>query len=234
MKLAIISDIHGNSYALEQVLASAKKEKAEKLLVLGDIVGYYYHPDKVMSMLSEWDHRLIRGNHENYLAAILNGTMQEEELRKKYGSGHKMAIQKIPTETAVKLITAPEKLKVEFDSVKFLMCHGSPWDADHYLYPDAKPEVLEKCDRSDVDFVLAGHSHYQFMHRNQHSTFINVGSVGQSRTVGGIANWVMVNTTNKSVEMKATPYDTTALEKEVDLIDPNVAYLKEILKRNRD
>lgn len=53
MKISIISDIHANHYALDQELLSAKTNKIDKLLVLGDIVGYYYYPDKVLSMLNE-------------------------------------------------------------------------------------------------------------------------------------------------------------------------------------
>ena len=47
MKIAIISDLHGNHYALEEVLKEARTEKIEKILVLGDIVGYYCNPEKI-------------------------------------------------------------------------------------------------------------------------------------------------------------------------------------------
>ena len=85
-----------------------------------------------------------------------------------------------------------------------------------------------------MDFVLTGHSHYSFIHRNQNSTLINVGSVGQSRNMGGVAYWGVINTKNKCFEQKATPYDFSLLVKEVELIDPKINYLKEILLRNRN
>ena len=52
MKIAIISDLHGNHYALEEVLKEARIEKIEKILVLGDIVGYFYNPDKIFEPAS--------------------------------------------------------------------------------------------------------------------------------------------------------------------------------------
>ena len=64
MRVGVISDIHGNQYALSAVLKTARKEGIEKFLVLGDIVGYYYHPEIVLNMLSEWDYEIIKGNHE--------------------------------------------------------------------------------------------------------------------------------------------------------------------------
>ena len=62
MKIAIISDIHGNYEALFSVLEKAKKESVEHLLILGDIVGYYYHPDKVLNLLAQWSYDMIKGN----------------------------------------------------------------------------------------------------------------------------------------------------------------------------
>jgi predicted phosphodiesterase len=64
MKIGVISDIHGNYDALVQVLKKAKIEGVAHLLLLGDIVGYYYHPDKILNALSEWSFDMIKGNHE--------------------------------------------------------------------------------------------------------------------------------------------------------------------------
>ena len=74
MKIAILADIHGNHYALLQVLRKAKQLKVEKILILGDLIGYYYYPEKVLEMLSEWDCKFIKGNHEDLLKEILNNT----------------------------------------------------------------------------------------------------------------------------------------------------------------
>ncbi len=45
MKIAILSDIHGNQYALKQVLDCARRDDIEKIFILGDFVGYYYSPE---------------------------------------------------------------------------------------------------------------------------------------------------------------------------------------------
>jgi putative phosphoesterase len=233
MKIGVLSDIHGNHFALEEVLKIAKVEKVEKLLLLGDLVGYYYHPDKVLQLLKGWDYVSIKGNHENILAQLLLKEKQLDDIRLKYGSGHRFALEKLSEDQIQTLITAPSQLQVEIDTVNIMMCHGSPWDPDQYLYPDSKKEMLDRCDDVDVDFILIGHSHYPFVVRNRFSTLINAGSVGQSRTVGGVASWVVINTSNKVFELKATPYATEELEKEIDIFDPEIHYLKEVLKRNR-
>jgi predicted phosphodiesterase len=85
MKVAIISDIHGNCFALEAVLSEAKKKGVTKLFVLGDIVGYYYYPEVVLELLHNWDFEIIRGNHEDILKEVKSGKINLIELIHKYG-----------------------------------------------------------------------------------------------------------------------------------------------------
>ena len=231
MKVGIISDIHGNHYALEAVLKAAKKEGIEKLLVLGDIVGYYYHPEMVLNMLSEWDYEIIKGNHEVLLQDLKENKIDAEVLKEKYGRGHEQALKNIDSKTQQWLFSLPEQKSVTIDGVSFQLNHGSPTSIDEYLYPDAPIEKLEKCNSIDHDFVLIGHSHYSFSYSCKHSVLINCGSVGQSRENGGIAYWAIVNTSNKSFQIKTNPYNTSKLLKEVLLFDPKREYLENILKR---
>lgn len=230
MKIAILSDIHGNSYALEEVLKEAEKNKVDHFLVLGDIVGYYYHPDKVLDMLSKWNYDIIKGNHEKILEDILKTPSLVESINLKYGSGHQEALNKLTLEQLKFLYELSEVKSVQYDGVSFLMSHGSPWSNDKYIYPDCGKEVSIKCDSRDHDFVLIGHTHYAFSINNQNSTLINPGSVGQSRQKGGKASWCIINTENKSVQFLSTDYDITNLAKEIIEKGDN-KYLLEVLKR---
>jgi len=231
LKIGVISDIHGNPYALELVLKVAKEENVHKLLVLGDVVGYYYHPEKVMDLLNEWDYDLIKGNHEVIMEQLMDGTLSFDQVSNKYGSGHKMAIEKLSAAQVQQLINAPEQKMINIDGARILMCHGSNWDAGVYLYPDSDTDLLDKCNERDADFVTIGHSHHSFAYRNENSTLINVGSVGQSRSRGGVASWAIINTMNKTFKFVATPYPVETLLKEVEETDPGVPYLKQVLKR---
>ena len=234
MLVAVLSDIHGNHYALKNVLDEANKKGVEKLIILGDIVGYYYHPDLVLSMIGKWDHELIRGNHEKLILSVLNNEITIESLYRKYGSGHKIAIEKLNASQLNRLISLPDFKNIKVSNSQILMCHGSNWDSDFYLYPDTSKEILNKSSISNNDFVFVGHSHYPFVHQNLNNTLINVGSVGQSRKKGGVANWVFLNTETKSYELMNTLYDTRPLIKEVEQIDPEIFYLKSILMRTEN
>ena len=232
MKIAVISDIHGNYDALNSVLIKAKKEGVEHLLVLGDIVGYYYHPDKILDALSAWNFDLIKGNHEHILEDLIKDNSLFESIRLKYGSGHKVALDKLTEKQLKFLRDLPETKSLQFNQTSLLMCHGSPWSFDYYIYPDADNETLLKCDSTEHDFVLIGHSHYQFAVKNKNSILINPGSVGQSRQTGGKAFWCIIDTKNKCFQMLSTDYDVKNLIMEINKKDKDIKYLSEILVRN--
>jgi putative phosphoesterase len=233
MKIGILSDIHGNSYALESVLKEVKREGIEKLLILGDCVGYYHHPDKVMNLLKCWDCEIIKGNHETILKHYLDeDDNYRSKIRAKYGHGHDAVLKKLKDSEIEYLIELPLVKKVIIDGVSIIMAHGSPDDNETYIYPDTDKSVLEKMDNEEVDFIFMGHTHYPFIYKGKHTQIINIGSVGQSRVMGGIANWGVLNTTNSTFVPKHTPYSIKKLIEELLLFENTPNYLIKILLRN--
>ncbi len=231
MKIGIISDIHGNYDALFSVLQKAKKESVDHLLILGDIVGYYYHPDKILNLLSHWSFDMIRGNHERILEDLIEDSALSESIRLKYGSGHQEAINKLTQKQLNYLFDLPETKALKIDELSLLMCHGSPWSNGFYIYPDSSREILNKCDIKSFNFVLIGHSHHSFAIVNANSILLNPGSVGQSRQTGGKASWCILNTNNSCFQFFSTDYSIENLLKEVSDKDPGIKYLSDILKR---
>ncbi|MFK7832203.1 MAG: metallophosphoesterase [Winogradskyella sp.] len=231
MKIAVISDIHGNYDALVEVLKQAKIEGVEQLLVLGDIVGYYYHPDKILKALSEWHCHFIKGNHEYILEDIMANPEIAESIRLKYGSGHQEAINKLSQKQLDFLKDLPETKSVQLNKVSIVMSHGSPWSNDFYIYPDCDQDIINKCDSTTHDFVLIGHSHYAFAIKNKNSVLINPGSVGQSRQTGGKASWCIINTENRCFQMLSTDYNVENLLNEIAQKDRDITYLTKVLTR---
>ena len=231
MKIAVISDIHGNHYALEEVLDDARKIGIQKIFVLGDIVGYYYHPEKILTMLSQWDCEFIKGNHEVILQDLFENKIDPEKLIEKYGRGHEYALKNIDRETLNWLFSLPIQKSITIENVSFQLNHGSPESIDEYLYPDSPSEKLEKCNSNMHDFVLVGHSHYSFSFRCSNSTLINCGSVGQSRQKGGHAYWSVINTDNKSYEVKVSSYNPSKLIEEIEEIESKIGYSSKVLLR---
>lgn len=231
MKVGIISDIHGNHYALKEVLKDAEKKGIERVLVLGDLVGYYYRPDLVLELLSEWKYDIIKGNHEDLLEKRYKNIIAADILKGKYGSGHEQALKRLDNITLQWLFKLPKHRIIVIDGITFQLNHGSPRSIDEYLYPDSPLQQLESCSSEICDFVLIGHSHYAFTYQCKKSVLINCGSVGQSRQKGGVAYWASVDTITKDYTINETPYDTSSLLSDLRSNDPEMIYSYNILLR---
>jgi len=79
MKVAILSDVHSNIYALQEVIKDIKNRKCDFILCLGDYIGYYYWPNEVIDLLRSMKNTFfIRGNHED----IYFNSLQDSSFRK--------------------------------------------------------------------------------------------------------------------------------------------------------
>ena len=145
MKVALLSDIHANIFALEAVLEDLRRENIDRILVAGDLVGYYYWPKEVVGLL-KGDSRVscIRGNHEVILGEVLASPDAAIRYRSKYGSGYEVCRETLSADELRWLVTLPESLTVDIDGCSFHVAHGSLSSADEYLYPDAGAELLEQ------------------------------------------------------------------------------------------
>ncbi len=231
MKIAIISDIHGNSFALKAVMKEIYRKKIDKIYFLGDFVGYYYHPREVYKILIENNVSMILGNHEHILFDIIKGQIQLSEINKLYGSGHKIALEQFTLKEIAELNLLPNNLEEKIEGISLSFNHGSPFDNNCYIYPDAPIELLNRCDTM-ASYTFIGHTHYPFVTKLASTILINVGSVGQSRKIGGQASWCILNLKNNILEMQSTPYDVEPLLLLAKKYDSENKYLSEILKRN--
>jgi len=230
MKIGLIADIHANAHALEAVLKSAKKKNVEKLLCCGDYVGYYYEPDIVMDLLDDWDWDGVSGNHEEMLSDWLNG-IKLNEIKMKYGTGISHAAEKLTHEKAAHLYELPNITKLNIDNYKIVLCHGSPWERDVYIYPDADKQNVDKMFNHDPDFdlMIYGHTHYPVKWVKNNKIIINPGSLGQPRDRKQGACWALWDTAMNSVEFFREEYDFLPVIEMCKQYDPELSYLVDIL-----
>ena len=69
MRYAIVSDVHANLQAFEAVLADLSAQKADRVICLGDAIGYGPQPAEVLSLVHAHVHEMLMGNHEAAAAA---------------------------------------------------------------------------------------------------------------------------------------------------------------------
>ncbi len=232
MKLAILSDIHANHAALSVVLAAARRAGAQRLILCGDYVGYYYAAAATWQALSEWPQLAIRGNHEEMMARAVNDPAWREAVRLRYGSGIDNALAELTPALQQAIGALPEQQVFEADGRRYLVCHGSPWDSGFYFYPDTPVPADAARDWQDRhDIVFCGHTHYPMERSFGNCRVINPGSVGQPRDRSPGAAWALHDTVSGATELRREDYDNTALRAEVRRRDPHLPYLADVLSR---
>tara|TARA_B110000305_G_C19333398_1_gene585239 strand:+ start:303 stop:1004 length:702 start_codon:yes stop_codon:yes gene_type:complete len=232
VKLALLGDVHGNHMALQAVLTAASSLGVEKLLVIGDLVGYYYAPLKVLELLQPWGKHMVRGNHEDMLSIARSDPVFLAQVDVRYGTGLRTAIEQLGTQQLDELCNLPHPLELVIDGCKILLCHGAPWDVDQYVYPDAVPEMLERCAIQDFDLVVMGHTHYPMQHAIGKTLVVNPGSVGQPRNRQPGAHWALFDTNTRNIEFHNEQYDSSQLVQECQQRNPELPYLSNVLKRS--
>lgn len=234
MKVAILSDIHGNLAALSAVLANADEEGVEHFIVLGDVIGYYYSATDVISCIRKRSAlHAIRGNHERLFSEVLVSREAALQYHKRYGSSLEIARSTLSADDIEWLTQLPDQATVRLDGLALKLCHGSPIDPDQYVYPDTDAATLDACRASDCDVVLMGHTHYPMLLDDRRPILFNPGSVGQARDRGGEACWGVLDTRAKSIRLMRTGFDARALAEEARRRDPHLPFLADVLFRGR-
>tara|TARA_B110000211_G_scaffold227930_1_gene283424 strand:+ start:181 stop:876 length:696 start_codon:yes stop_codon:yes gene_type:complete len=231
MKLAILGDIHGNHLALKAVLNSASNEGVDKLLITGDLVGYYPFVREVLELLQDWNHIAVAGNHEVMFKRAISDVTFLEMITKKYGSSIKIALETLSQEQINFLATMPIIMEFEISNRAIILCHGSPVDVDEYIYPDSDLSKLTWLDSHSSQIILCGHTHYPMLREMNSTTILNPGSVGQPRNGVRKAHWVLFDTTKNTFEFMLEEYDINSIIESVRVTDPTNLYLQKVLTR---
>lgn len=231
MKVALLGDIHGNHLALKAVLDAARQHGAEQLLITGDLVGYYFWPKEVLELLAPWEVAVVRGNHEIMLAEALINSDFMNMVDGKYGTGLRIVTQQFDSQQLNMLCSLPHPLDIAIEECKILLCHGSPWDINQYIYPDAEPEMLKRCAMQEYDLIVMGHTHYPKYMKIGRTLLVNPGSVGQPRNHQPGAHWALFDTESCEVSLRCEAYNVGTVIAESRRRHPDIAYLAEVLER---
>lgn len=233
MKVAVLSDIHGNKYALDKVLDEIDKLNIDSLILLGDYVGYYHHAEYVINKLSTYNLWAISGNHDREMLQCA-GFGDFSKLTEKYGNGSEYYYKNCSESTLYWLKSLSNCKEFMLSDCRIGLYHGSPKAEDEYIYPDCPREKLDEFSNSNLDVIFLGHTHYAFVTSVNSTLIVNPGSVGQARDIGGMASWCVFNVPNRSAVFRKTVYDIRPLLKDIDeLSTTHHVYLKNILSRNR-
>ncbi|WP_443969852.1 metallophosphoesterase family protein [Sphingobium sp. CR28] len=176
MRIAVLSDIHGNLPALEAVLADIERHGVDQIVNLGDSLSGPLWPAETAARLIALDLPTIAGNHERQLLTEARETMCESD---------RFAAERLDDAAWRWLASLPPTRDLPPDA---LMVHGTPdSDLDGFLEtvtptgarPATIAEVVERTSGSDAALILCGHTHMpRIVALADGPLFVNPGSVG--------------------------------------------------------
>ena len=215
MKVAIISDIHGNMQALEKVLFDIKQANCDKILCLGDLAMAGPEPQKAIKKINVLQKieklELIQGNTDEMIAYSEVSVPLVKEKFPIMGNALEDDAKVISQEQKDFLKNLPKQKELEIEGVKVLMVHGSPRKNDENILPDLPLEEIEEMIKgTDADLILCGHTHIPCGYQTStKQTVVNVGSVGRPFTEEPNACYAIIDFDDGSfnVEHKFVDYD---------------------------
>jgi predicted phosphodiesterase len=230
MRYLILSDLHSNDEALSAVLARVRRKKFDKVVVLGDFVGYGANPNKVVERIRgiRREKIMIRGNHDKVVVGMESGDL--------FNSVALFAARW----TDERLTPANRKLlqslavgPVLVDS-DFAICHGSPRDEDAYIFSDFDAYLNFRDGTWKVCFF--GHSHIPSVFTLEKNSIrvevvrgertrlvldpkkrylINPGSIGQPRDRNPHAAYAIFDASERIVFFDRVPYDVARAREKI-------------------
>ncbi len=228
MRLAILSDIHGNAYALDIVLADLEKYPADGMVCLGDAIQGGCQPHETVMRLRSLAIPIVMGNADAWL---LSG---DEEIRgpeqitsaefRKMQAVREWSLSKLSDQDRAFIQSFQPTLTIPLSDTKKLLCyHGTPASYDEVLLPDTPYETFLNALGGDAGFMYCGgHTHVQFMRRVRDTFHFNPGSVGRAYNHhqpdddfhnDAIAEYAVLTVEGERValEFRRVPYDVNGV-----------------------
>jgi putative phosphoesterase len=182
MRIAVISDMHGNDLAFEVVEADIQKQKVDQIVCLGDAVQGGPQPAGIVQRLRRLNCPVVMGNADAWLVTgIETGDegIPPDRLRK-MNEIRDWSLSKLTEDDIDFIANFQPTITINLGNGLDLLCfHGSPASFDDIILPAAPEEEFQKFLSAYADHILTGgHTHTQQIRRNGKHFFFNPGSVG--------------------------------------------------------
>lgn len=216
MKIAVISDIHGNIYALTKVLEDIDNQQVDTIICLGDLVGYGPHPNEVIAMIRRRNIICLKGNYDasvvdNGFTFIRDTTINSFSLP--------WTVEELRASNRYYLASLPENITLKFEDKTITFVHGSPRAINEYMLEN-KSDLDEIMNNFKGDILVCAHTHIPYTKNFGNKILINDGSVGKPKIGRPNSTYVIIDLnkdTNTKIEIKELSYDFHKTIKDMEM-----------------
>jgi putative phosphoesterase len=233
IKVAIISDIHGNSVALKEVIKDAQNNNVDDYIFLGDLINDFPFGNETLNIVKSISNKVLKGNKEQYLIEYDEEKYKWDNIQFK---NNLFMYNELTKENLEYLKKLPHCMKVEYEGVKLFLAHGSPKSVEELLNRN-KRDLLDKYTKDlDEDALIFGHTHepmwYEYINNK---LILNAGCVGVCPHYKGKAEYVILEISNGkilNIDLRLVSYNIEEVKKKIiesgilkyDKVLMNIAY----------
>ena len=220
MRIAVISDMHGNCVALDAVLADLEAHPVDQMVCLGDAIQGGPQPAEVVACLRELGCPVVLGNADAFL---LTGADGNEVVSAQQRAVQQWSLAQLSEADRAFIAAFQPTVEIALPGSRRLLCfHGSPTSFHDIIFPETPEEDVRRLLDAYLPAILTGgHTHLQQLRRLDDSLFFNPGSVGfvyNARQQGGAlhadpwAEYAIVAADERrfSIEFCRVPFDGAA------------------------
>lgn len=237
MKLALISDIHGNAVALEAVLKDMKEKAVDKIFVLGDLCFRGPEPKRALELIRSLQADVIKGNADEW---VVRGIREGEVPASAFETMKKereWIYSQLDQESIQYLNELPMDVSFEFGNVKIHAFHAAPNSLYDVVLPfESDVAMKEKMMGKTADLFIYGHIHKPFIRYIDGACLINIGSVGLPFDGIPKSSYCLVEINGESYQTSIVRvnYDIEQVAMQYRTSDyPNSVQMIEVIKNGR-
>lgn len=219
-RVAVLSDIHGNVAALEQVRKAIRREKPDAVIVAGDLVMNGPEPAAAIDGVRELEAEgaiVVQGNTDvavadfDFAAAF---PWLADGVPDAFRAAAEWAHDELGDDRLAWLRRLPSERRITLEDTMFLACHASPGSQTQGFDQALDPSViLERVSRTDARIICCGHTHLPEVRDLGWKVIVNDGSAGYVFDGEPTASWALVVVDGETVEaeIRRQEFDTMAV-----------------------
>jgi putative phosphoesterase len=220
MRIAVFGDVHGNIFALNAVLTQIDAIKPDKVVCVGDLVGYGPFPNEVIETIRSRGIITIQGNYDEGVGLDLMacGCDYKDQKAMEMGAASLYWTQdNTRSENKSWLSSLPVDYIAEWEGVTVRFTHGSPRANNEYLF-EGSEALLQVMDSIKESVLVCGHTHLPYHQMINGKQIINSGSIGKPKHGNPNATWIYAEISNGrwSVKIMETAYDAESMAKAIE------------------
>jgi predicted phosphodiesterase len=201
VRVAVLSDIHSNPFALRAVLDEVSGERIEEIWLAGDAFGYYPWARGTFELIRDADPLSVLGNHDRW---VLDASSAPDSLIGTIARGN---ARDLPPPALEWLAALRPVRSFERGGLEIMIAHGTPDDPlEGRYYPDDNGSHGWLPAPGQV--LILGQTHYPLLRGDtSQGLLLNPGSVGQPRDCNPMPSWAVLDLSRGKAELRRTAYD---------------------------